>query len=162
MRRKTDEELKQNGTWTASRHGQKVATGSLLEVLPDPPHHLGKNALDIYNDAGSILIAQKMLKASDIQILVLYALELAIYHKEMALANGQLVEVFSNGNTGISTHRKAAVEALKQATILGEKLGLSPASRSKLKGNVAFQNEATKKVDPMLELLKKKPPTNNN
>lgn len=155
MRKKTDDELRQNGTWRQDRHSQHDPTGYLLQALPDPPRLLPKDALLIYNDAGSILIAQKMLKASDIELLVLYALELSIYHKEMALANGQLVEVFSNGNTGISTHRKAAIEALKQTVILGEKLGLSPASRAKLKGSVAFKDEQPqKKVDPMIEILK--------
>ena len=145
MRKKSIAELKAAGTYRPDRHaGREVESGALLTDLPPAPVELSEEAAAIYEQQGRALIAQKMLKVTDLLTLAAYALEISVYLSEMRAAGPGVVVELPNGISATNAHRKAAEAALKNAGALSDKLGLSPASRHRIKGAGAFQDEGGK------------------
>ncbi len=150
MRKKSIEELKKTGTYRADRHAKREAAGNLLIELPAPPFALADEAAQVYNEEGTRLIKMKMLKPSDLRLLAMYATEMGVYISEMQAAQEEgITVVLPNGISAASAHRRAAEQALKLASGLADKLGLNPASRARLKGDAAFQNEGRDENDPL-------------
>lgn len=113
----------------------------LLTILPDPPFMLSETASQVYFENGQKLIALEMLKASDILILAQYATEAATYiHCTEQTATEPLVVELHNKVTAPNPYRKLAETAFKNMLALSDRLGLSPASRHRLKGYKAFRN----------------------
>lgn len=159
MRKKSIEEHKAQGTYRADRHGKTPATGELLKDVPPPPFPLPESAQKFYLEAGKVLIEQKLLKTSDVLSLANYAVEMGVYTDSMEQVNKQgAVIKLPNNFHAINPHRKAAENALKLATAIADKLGLTPASRGRIKGASAFVDApGEKKRDPILDLLKPSP-----
>ena len=136
------------------RHAAREVSGSILEKLPPAPFELSKEAARVYREEGAELIAQSLLKASDITMLAMYATEVGLYIEEMSAAReeGVVIEL-PNGISTSSAHRKAAEGALKNASALADKLGLNPNSRHRIQGGDGFKQKAISKNDPMYNIL---------
>jgi len=164
MHRKSIEDLKKAGTYRPGRHAKREAAGNLLTELPAPPFALADNAAAVYLEEGNRLIEMKMLKASDLRFLAMFAVEMGVYISEMETAQAEGVTVvLPNGITGASPHRRAAEQALKLASGLADKLGLNPNARHRLKGNAAFQDDKPQEESFILSMMKgrrPKPPEN--
>lgn len=131
--KKNVETHKKNGTYRPDRHIKNEEAGALLKKLPGAPFPLSKEAGRVYIEEGEQLIAQSLLKASDIRLLAMYATEIAVYIEEMSAALEEGVTItLPNGISTTSAHRKAAESALKNASGLADKLALSPAARVRL------------------------------
>jgi len=131
--KKNVETHKKNGTYRPDRHIKNEEAGALIKVLPGAPFPLSAEAGRVYIEEGKQLIAQSLLKASDIRLLAMYATEIGVYIEEMsaALEEGVIITL-PNGISTTSAHRKAAESALKNASGLADKLALSPAARVRL------------------------------
>jgi len=153
-RKKSIEELKKEGNYRADKHAHREdENGALLTELPPPPVKLSKEAGAIYEQEGAGLIAQKMLKATDVRTLVAYAVEMSFYFSEMREAEKEgAVSEIPNGTRGTNPHRKNAEAALKLAGSLSDKLGLSPAARHRIRGAGAFQDDKPK-LSAILEAM---------
>lgn len=155
MRRKTVDELKRNGTYRPDRHAGREAAGSLLKELPPPPFDLDPAGAQVYREEGKRLIELKMLKPSDLRLLAMYAMEMGVYVSEMRAAQAEgITIVLPNGISAASAHRRAAEQALKLASALSDKLGLSPAARHRLKGEAAFRDEQPEGESILLKLMR--------
>lgn len=131
--KKTQEQLKAAGTFRKGRHEKRQPTGEALTSLPDPPFELSGAAKEIYQEQGVILILQGLLKQNDLRLLASYAQEMDTYITCMAAANREgIVIELPNGISTASANRKAALEALKLASQLADRLGLSPIGRRRL------------------------------
>ncbi|MBK8920706.1 MAG: P27 family phage terminase small subunit [Saprospirales bacterium] len=96
-------------------------------------------AARIYSDEGEKLIALVMLKASDIHALAQFANEASTYIRcTLETEKEPLVVELHNKVTAPNHYRKLAETAFKNMLSLSDRLGLSPASRHKLKGYKAF------------------------
>jgi len=159
MKRKSIDEHKAQGTYRPDRHGKTAPTGELLKQVPPAPFELSKSAQKFYLEAGKVLIEQQLLKTSDVLSLANYAVEMGVYTDSMEQVNKQgAVIKLPNNFHAINPQRKAAENALKLATAIADKLGLTPASRGRIKGASAFVDApGGKKHDPILELLKPTP-----
>lgn len=152
--RKSVQELKAAGTYRKDRHAGREEAGNLLTELPPPPFELTKEAKTVYQDEGQRLIEMKMLKPSDLRLLAMYATEIGVYITEMQAARkGGLVVTLNNKMTAISQHRKAAEQALKLASALGDKLGLNPTARHRLKGEAAFRDSKPETESKILQMM---------
>ena len=155
MRRKTVDELKRDGTYRPDRHAGREAAGSLLKELPPPPFDLDPTAAQVYREEGRRLIELKMLKPSDLRLLAMYATEIGVYISEMRAAQDEgITVILPNGINAASAHRRAAEQALKLASALSDKLGLSPNARHRLKGEAAFRDEKPEEESFILKLMR--------
>ncbi len=133
MQRKSSDDKRKTGTFRPGREKNKVDPTGLLKELPMPPWELKDEALRIYIDEGNELILQGILKPSDIRLLALYCTEVATYVELMAAAQREgIVIELPNGISTSNAHRKAAESALKNASGLADKLGISPIGRARL------------------------------
>lgn len=158
MKRKTIDEHNAAGTYRPDRHGRHEAAGALLREVPEPYlPDMSPRALKMYYDVGQILVEQKMLKASDVITLQSYALEMDTYAAMMERIpiEGHTV-IMNNGIEAVNPKRKIAETALRNASIMADRLGLNPAARGRIKGAIAFKDEEPQKHDPLLSLLKRK------
>lgn len=153
--KKSVQQLKAEGTYRPDKHGHREQeTGALLTELPPAPVKLSKEAGAIYEQEGAGLIAQKMLKATDVRTLAAYAVEMSVYFSEMREAEKEgVVSEMSNGTRGTNPHRKNAEAALKLAGALSDKLGLSPAARHRIKGAGAFLDDKPKEESLIFQMM---------
>jgi P27 family predicted phage terminase small subunit len=154
---KTTSDHLRDGTFRPDRHKVYTPAGALLRELPPPPPDvLSPEAERIYTETGKYLIEQKFLKITDLQTLTIYAGEVATCH-EMAreLRREGLTIICNNGIETVNPKRKIQEAALRNSSILADRLGLNPASRGKIKGSSAFADEQPAKADPILSLMKK-------
>ena len=142
------------GTYRPDKADKREKPGEALNSLPAPPFALNDEAGRVYREEGEQLIAQGLLKASDIRLLAMYATEVGVYIEEMSAALEEgVVIVLPNGISTSSAHRKAAESALKLASGLADKLGLSPTSRARL----GIKTEPPEKIDPFAQFLEPMP-----
>lgn len=88
------------------------------------------------------LICKGILEAVGLDLMVVYAREMALYHdlmREMEKDNSLMVEVFTKNGpvTTINPKRKLAESALSNAKSLAAEFGLTPASRSRVAAMLA-------------------------
>ena len=150
-RKKTRDELIASGTFRPDRHGKTPPSPGVLKKLPAPPFELDITAKGIWQTTGEAMIHARTLKASDIQTLAAYANELAIYQTHSALAAKGMVVILANGVQAQSPHRKIALDAMKNAIALGDRLGLNPKNRHLMRG--IADNEPTVSTDPFAKFL---------
>lgn len=162
MHRKSIADLKKAGTYRPDRHAHREAAGNLLTELPAPPFALTDTAAQVYEEEGQRLIGMKMLKATDVRTLAMYATEVGVYVSEMEAAQAEgITVVLPNGINAASAHRRAAEQALKLASGLADKLGLNPNARHRLKGSAAFLDDKPEGESLILQMMKgRKPPEN--
>ena len=147
MQRKSENDKRKTGTFRPGRE-KKVDPTGLLKELPMPPWELPDAALRIYIDEGNELILQGILKPSDIRLLAMYCMEISTYQSmmEQAQSEGVVIEL-PNGISTSSAHRKAAESALKNASGLADKLGISPIGRARL--GIKSDSVPSGKPDPL-------------
>jgi P27 family predicted phage terminase small subunit len=158
MQRKTIDDHRTGGTYRPDRHGQHEAAGALLREVPEPYlPEMSPRALKMYYDVGRILVEQKMLKASDVITLQSYALEMDTYAAMMERIpiEGHTV-IMNNGIEAVNPKRKIAETALRNASIMADRLGLNPAARGRIKGAIAFKDEEPHKEDVFTQFLNRK------
>ena len=153
MQRKHPDDKIRTATFRKDRDSSTPDAGNVLTELPPPPFALEITALDIYLNDGKELIAAGILKATDTRLLALYASEMAAYIGLMdeVNANGLIIEL-PNGISTSSAYRKAAESALKNATAIADKIGISPIGRARL-GLKSDAGNPTKE-DPLAFLFK--------
>lgn len=130
--KKTDSQLEASGTRRKDRHDKKQPTGEALTSLPDPPFYLSTAAKEIYQEEGVVLILQGLLKQNDLRLLACYSQEMDTYITLMEASKDGIIIELPNGISTASANRKAALEALKIASQLADRLGLSPIGRRRL------------------------------
>lgn len=129
--------------------------GNLTE-LPMPPFIMQDAALGIYIDEGRELLKQG-LKPTDIRLLAMYATEVATYVELMQAAQSEgIVIELPNGISTANANRKAAESALKNASALADKLGLTPIGRARLGIKTEASNGKPDILDPFMEFYKPK------
>ena len=153
QRKKTVSEHIRDGTYRKGRHGSPKPTGKVLDTLPEPPSNLDGTAKNIYETVGGSLIAQGVLKYTDLMMLATYAREAGIYEQESEKAAQEIVTVLNNGVTCVSHHRRAAETALKNMVLLGDRLGLSPKARFSMAAH-APPIDARERQRSILDLVK--------
>jgi len=146
--KKSDSDKKAAGTYRA---GDKRHLGEPLTVLPKEPFPLNNEAHKIFIQEAVALIEQGILKQSDVRLLATYANEMAVYIEQSAKveANGVTITL-ANGIECASPHRKAAESALKNASAMADKLGISAIGRSRMGIKAGAPPE---KPDPFLQFL---------
>ena len=62
----------------------------------------------------------------------------------------------NNGIEAVNPKRKIAETALRNASIMADRLGLNPAARGRIKGAIAFKDEEPQKEDVFTQFLTRK------
>ena len=155
--KKTPAQHKKDGTFRKDRHQTKTDTSGNLTALPPAPIPLSDEAAKIYKEEGAELISMNILRAENLRLLALYASEVAVYIEQMekATVEGIVIEL-PNGISTSSAHRKAAESALKNATAIGDKLGLSPIGRARM--GIKVEARTTGRKPSILDLIKQGKP----
>lgn len=153
MQRKSEKDHRKAGTFRVDRHGKRVDTGGNLTSLPEPPFALNEAATAIYQDEGGQLVAQGILKPTDVRLLATYASEMAVYVQMMETAQNEgIIITLDNGISCTSAARKAGESALKNALAIADKIGISMIGRSRL--GIKTEIQTTPRKGTILDLIK--------
>jgi P27 family predicted phage terminase small subunit len=134
---KSFEELKRSGTFSDSRHGDKVQAGKPKEV-PSAPKHLTLVEKKIFSEIASLMQKEESLSYLDVYALEIYSVQMALFRraKKALEKSGEYITTHTNksGSTNLVpspwlTVLKNTTDALQK---LSAKLGLTPQDRSRV------------------------------
>jgi len=124
--------------------------------LPSPPEILGPEARREWFRAGKLLKSAGVISSLDRSIFALYCAAWERWQTAAAEVRERgSIATTPNGYPQISPYLVIEQQAIKQLAQLGEQLGLSPASRSRIKTN-GFLNAADQ--DPVASFRQARPP----
>jgi phage terminase small subunit len=109
-----DKEIK--GTLRADRVNDEAPTGTQLAEIPKPPKDITGNILQIWNDTADYLFQNNLLSPEVVPLLIAYCCEWKRYYEKL------------NGD-------KETYTCLSTIMRLASEMGITPASRSKVKTN---------------------------
>ncbi|HNZ69501.1 MAG TPA: P27 family phage terminase small subunit [Prolixibacteraceae bacterium] len=131
----TDPQLKKfRGSYRADRMKQGQITGEPITQVPDPPAWLDDPAKVIFREAATLIMAQKKLFASDLNLIAIYSFELWVYQTAVEKLKDPASHVMTTatGYEQVAPWVSIRNQAAKNVRDIGQLYGLDPVSRAKL------------------------------
>ena len=127
------------GTYRKHRENPDEPQDLIIKAIPEPPVFLNENTITVWYHVASYLIANRILTAVVIPILIMYCCEVQEYNELLILKPDE--DKYKN--------LRARHQCLTQIVKLASELGLTPASRSNIS---PIKEQSPNIIDEILQM----------